>query len=73
MLDQQVRLVAGDRENIRIVPLDVRHGAESVVAEVLRRLGGGFVIAALGGLVVPGESDLRPLAAALECPLFLVR
>ncbi len=73
VLDQQVRLVAGDRENIRIVPLDVRHGAESVVAEVLRRLGGGFVIAALGGLVVPGESDLKPLAAALECPLFLVR
>jgi hypothetical protein len=44
-----------------------------VVAETLRRLKGGIVICQLGGLVVPDEGDLRPLASVLECPLFLVR
>ena len=34
---------------------------------------GGFVICQFGGLVVPDEGDLRPLASVLECPLFLVR
>jgi hypothetical protein len=32
-----------------------------------------MVICRFGGLVVPDEGDLSPLAAALECPLFLVR
>ena len=44
-----------------------RHGRN------LRRLRGGFVIGQYGGLLVPDEGDLRPLLAALECPLFLVR
>jgi hypothetical protein len=43
------------------------------MAETLRRLHGGIVICRFGGLVVPEEGDLRPLASALECPLFLVR
>jgi hypothetical protein len=43
------------------------------MAETLRRLRGGMVVCQFGGLVVPAEGDLRPLAAALECPLFLVR
>ena len=44
-----------------------------MIAETLRRLRGGFVICQFGGLVVPDEGDLRPLASVLECPLFLVR
>ena len=51
----------------------VARGEAAVVAEALRRLGGGFVICRFGGLVVPDEGDLRPLASVLECPLFLVR
>jgi len=43
------------------------------MAETLRRLRGGIVIGQYGGLLVPDEGDLRPLLAALECPLFLVR
>jgi hypothetical protein len=39
----------------------------------LRRLRGGMVICRFGGLIVSDEADLRPLEAALECPLFLVR
>jgi hypothetical protein len=41
-----------------------------------RSLEAGFVISHFGGLVVPDEPDegtLKPLAAAFECPLFLVR
>jgi hypothetical protein len=36
-------------------------------------LQGGFVICQFGGLLVPDEGDLRPLAAVLECPLLVVR
>jgi len=48
-------------------------GEAAVVAEALRRLGGGFVICQFGGLVVSDEGNLKPLASVLECPLFLVR
>ena len=72
-LDSHVRLVLGGRADVRIAIAEACHGEASVAAEALRRLAGGFVIAAFGGLVVPGDGDLRPLAAGLECPLFLVR
>jgi hypothetical protein len=47
--------------------------AERAIAERLRRVAGGFAIAQFGGLVASTDGDLRPLLAALECPLFLVR
>jgi hypothetical protein len=72
-MESQARLVLGDRSDARIVPAELARGAPAVVAEALRRLDGGFVIAQFGGLAVPSEGDLRPLAAALLCPLFLVR
>jgi hypothetical protein len=72
-LDSHVRLLLGNRADVRIATSAACHGAPSVVAETLRRLAGGFVIAAFGGIVVPGEGDLRPLGTGLECPLFLVR
>ena len=61
------------REDVRIETAAVARGEAAVVAEALRRLGGGFVICQFGGLVVPDAGDLRPLASVLECPLFLVR
>jgi hypothetical protein len=72
-MDGQVRLVIEAREDVRIETAEVARGEAAVVAEALRRLGGGFVICQFGGLVVPDEGDLRPLASVLECPLFLVR
>jgi hypothetical protein len=39
----------------------------------VRRHKGGFLLAQYGGHVVSAETSLRPLAAALECPLLLVR
>jgi hypothetical protein len=73
LMEAQVRLVLAQQSDIRIAAAVMARGAPAVAAEALRRLCGGFVIAQFGGLVVPEGEDLKPLAAALECPLFLVR
>ncbi len=72
-MDGEARLVLEGREDVRIEIAAATHGAAVVIAEALRRLRGGFVICQLGGLLVPDEGDLRPLAGGLECPLFVVR
>jgi len=72
-MDEGARLVVEAREGIRIQSAAVARGAAAVIAETLRQLKAGIVICQLGGLAVPDEGDLRPLASALECPLFLVR
>ncbi len=72
-MEGEVRLLLGDRRDAQITVSGSAQGAAEVVAEVLRRLQGGFVIGQFGGLVVPWDGDLRALAAALECPLLLVR
>jgi hypothetical protein len=72
-MDGEARLAIEDREGVRIEWAVVARGATAAIAETLRRLRGGMVICRFGGLVVPEEGDLSPLAAALECPLFLVR
>jgi hypothetical protein len=72
-MEGEVRLLLGDRKDAQIIAPASARGAAEVVAGVLRRLHGGFVISQFGGLVVPGDGDLRALAAGLECPLLLVR
>jgi hypothetical protein len=72
-MEGQVRLAVEAREGMRIERAEVARGEAAVAAEALRRLDGGFVMCQFGGLVVPDEGDLRPLASVLECPLFLVR
>jgi hypothetical protein len=72
-MDGEARLVVEAREGVRIQSAEIARGEAAVVAETLRQLKGGIVICRFGGLVVPDDSDLRPLATALECPLFLVR
>jgi hypothetical protein len=72
-MEGQARLVVGGREDVRIEPAEIDRGEAAVLAETLRRLRGGFVIGQYGGVLVPEDGDLRPLLAALECPLFLVR
>jgi hypothetical protein len=72
-MDGEARLVVEAREDVRIQSAAVARGEAAVIAETLRRLQGGIVICRFGGLVVPDGGDLRPLASALECPLFLVR
>lgn len=72
-LDGQVRLVLGERADLKILRAGAAHGSPLGPAEALRRLKGGFVIAELGGLLVPIAGDLAHLTAALECPLLVVR
>ena len=72
-MEGEARLVVEAREDVRIEQAAVARGEAAVIAEALRRLRGGFVICQFGGLVVPDEGDLRPLASVLECPLLLVR
>ena len=73
LMDAQARLALAAQPDVRISTVAVHRGAPAAAAETLRRLAAGFIIAQFGGLVVPEDDDLRPLAAALECPLFLVR
>jgi len=72
-MEGEARLVLEGREDVRIETTAATRGAAVVIAEALRRLRGGFVICQFGGLLVPDEGDLRPLAGVLECPLFVVR
>lgn len=71
-LEGEVRLQLGDTPAVRIVSAGALFGDLRGAAEALRRLRGGFVIARLGGLLVPREANLRPLSAVLECPLLLM-
>lgn len=72
-LDQQARLALGATPGVTIHEAATAEGATEALAEVLRRLDGGFVIGQWGGHLVTDESDLRRLVTSLECPLFLVR
>lgn len=72
-MENQARLLLGAQPGIALHMLATTAGNMAVIGETLRRLAGGFVIAPFGGLIVPAEGDLGPLASELECPLFLVR
>jgi hypothetical protein len=72
-IDGEARLVVEAREGVRIQWAAVARGEAAVIAEALRQLRSGMILCQFGGLVVPDEGDLRPLASVLECPLFLVR
>jgi hypothetical protein len=73
VMDGQVRLLLGGHETVRITHAVIAEGGERALFEVLRRLGGSFLIGQFGGRLVPASGDLRHLIASLECPLFLVR
>lgn len=71
-MDAQARLALAHTAAVRLdgVRLAVDGPA---AAGVLRASPASFVITRFGGLVVPDEDAIAPLAGALECPLFLVR
>lgn len=72
-LENATRLVLAEREATQIAARALALGAEAAAAEALRRLEPGLVIGRFGGVLVPHESDLRPLAIGLECPMLLMR
>ena len=72
-LEEQTRLALGDQAKVLLLRCQIDQGAPAALAEAIRRLHGGFLIAHFGGILVPAHGDLRDLVAALECPLFLMR
>lgn len=72
-LEGQTRLLLGDRDDVHLLAAHAAHGDPAAVAERLYRIGGGFVLAELGGLAVPADSRFALAATAIECPIFLVR
>lgn len=72
-LKSEVIHVMAGRRMASVVELGRAGGGTGMLAEALRQLRPGFVIAEHGGLVVPLAGDLKPLAAALSCPLLVVR
>jgi hypothetical protein len=73
IMDDQARLAIGADDTLEIVRARVERHAPAVAAEIIRRLGAGFVVGRFGGLVVPSDGCLRRLASVLDCPLFLMR
>jgi hypothetical protein len=72
-LERAAHDLARARERTTVVLAQAAHGEPQVVAEAVRRRGGGFVVAQYGGLFVPSEGSLDHLLQALECPLLLLR
>lgn len=72
-IEGQARLVFADTAGPDIETVLAARGDVVPVAEAVRRHKGGFLLAQFGGQIVSEEASLRPLAGALECPLFLVR
>jgi hypothetical protein len=82
-LDSQVRLAVSDRPqitradgtpvNLQLITLPDTHGDPAAIAEALRRLCPGFLIARFGGQIVPPDHSLQLLGTVLRCPLLLIR
>jgi hypothetical protein len=73
-MDGEARLLCADEDDEPA--LETVLAAQAEAAPVIAALGrhkAGFVLAQFGGRLVSAGSSLRPLAAALECPLLLVR
>ena len=72
-LEGEARLLFSDGKETPFEVVLVERADTVAVAETLRRQRAGFIMAQYGGLVVPAEGTLCPLARALECPLLIVR
>jgi hypothetical protein len=72
-LEGKARLLLGESEGPALETVLAARGDVAAVAEAVRRHKAGLVLAQYGGLVVSGEDSPRSLAAALPCPLLVVR
>lgn len=72
-LKSEVLHAGAGAERAVVTELGRAGGGTAVLAEAVRQLAPGFVIAEHGGLLVPRTGDLRALGAALSCPLLVVR
>ena len=72
-LEGEVRLAFGSGGGPALETVLSARGSVTAVAEAVRRHKASFVLAQYGGQVVSAEESPRPLAAALACPLLVVR
>ncbi len=72
-LEGKARLLFGDSGGAALETVLAARGDVAAVAEAVRRHKAGLVLAQYGGLVISGEDTPRSLAAALDCPLLVVR
>lgn len=76
MIEANLRLAFSDvpeAAQVQIAVSGALHGAPEAMAEAVRRLQPGFVIARFAGAYVSDEAALKAVVSALECPVFLVR
>ena len=72
-LEGRARLLFGESGGPELETVLAARGDVAAVAGAVRRHKAGLVLAQYGGLVVSGEDTPRSLAAALPCPLLVVR
>lgn len=73
VMDEAARLSLSDDASVEIIRARVHVNAPDMIAEIIRRLKAGFIVARFGGIVLPRSGNHRALAGVLECPLFLIR
>ncbi|MGE0630192.1 MAG: hypothetical protein AB7O43_20550, partial [Hyphomicrobiaceae bacterium] len=61
-LEAAARLALSERRDVSIVTLDVSRGSPASTGEALRRLSPGLIMCQFGGVLLPREGDLKPLA-----------
>jgi hypothetical protein len=72
-LEGRARLLFGASDGPDMETVLAARGDVNAVSEAVRRHKASLVLAQYGGLVVSGEDTPRSLAAALPCPLLVVR
>lgn len=72
-LEGKARLLFGQSRGPDMETVLAARGDASAVAAAVRRHKASLVLAQYGGLVISGEDTPRSLAAALDCPLLVVR
>jgi hypothetical protein len=71
-MEGQARLMLAGAKGVRLERSELSR-SHWQIADRLRHLQAGFVIAQFGGMVVPAACDLGALASSIESPMLLVR
>jgi hypothetical protein len=72
-MDHDVRIALGARDDVTVRAASNVRGDAAALAEVLRRLHGGFIIGQAGHSLLPRDAPWFALVQTLECPLFIAR
>jgi hypothetical protein len=73
VMDHAARLMLDERIDIEVRTAPTVRGDPAALAELLRRLGCGFVVGQAGRTLLPDSGHWSALMQTLECPLFIVK